>query len=77
VRGCQLERNPVDVVGSIYESLGLIGFDGLRLGLEGHLGSVVAYRKNQHDELPGALRERITLEWRHSFEEWGFHYQRH
>jgi omega-hydroxy-beta-dihydromenaquinone-9 sulfotransferase len=67
-----LERNPIDTVGSIYKSLGLAGFDGVRSRLEGYIGSVVDYRKNQHDELPEALRERITREWHRSFEEWGF-----
>ena len=67
-----LERKPVDVVGSIYNSLGLAGFEDLRPRLEGYLGSIAGYRKNHHDELPEALRRRIAGEWRRSFEEWGY-----
>jgi omega-hydroxy-beta-dihydromenaquinone-9 sulfotransferase len=67
-----LERDPLAVVGSIYESLGLTGFDELRPGLEGYLTSIVGYRKNRHDELPDPLRRRIAHEWGRSFDEWGY-----
>ena len=67
-----LEREPVAVVGSIYEALGLTGFDELRPGLEGYLTSIVGYRKNRHDELPDPLRRRIAHEWGRSFDEWGY-----
>ena len=50
-----LEREPIGVVGSIYESLGLPGFEDLRPRLEGYLGSIAGYRKNRHDELPEPL----------------------
>ena len=50
-----LERDPVGVVGSIYESLGLPGFEDLRPRLESYLGSIAGYRKNRHDDLPEPL----------------------
>ena len=65
-----LEREPLTVVGSIYEALGLTGFDELRPGLEGYLTSIVGYRKNRHDGLPDPLRRRIAHEWGRSFDEW-------
>ena len=60
------------MVGSIYESLGLSGFEDLRPRLEGYLGSIAGYRKNRHDELPEPLRRRIAHEWGRSFDEWGY-----
>jgi len=67
-----LEREPLEVVGSIYESLGLEGFDDLRPRLEGYLGSIAGYRKNRPDELPEPLRRRIAHEWGRSYDEWGY-----
>ena len=67
-----LERDPVGVVGSIYEALGLSGFEDLRPRLEGYLGSIAGYRKNRHDDLPEPLRRRIADEWGRSFDEWGY-----
>jgi len=67
-----LEHEPVGVVGSIYESLGLPGFEDIRPRLEGYLGTIVGYRKNRHGELPEELRRRIAHEWGRSFDEWGY-----
>ena len=67
-----LEREPVGVVGSIYESLGLSGFERLRPRLEGYLASIAGYRKNRHDELAEPLRRRIAHDWGRSFDEWGY-----
>jgi hypothetical protein len=67
-----LEREPVAVVGSIYESLGLSGFEEIRPRLEGYLGTIAGYRKNRHAELPEELRRRIAGEWGRSFDEWGY-----
>jgi hypothetical protein len=67
-----LERDPVGVVGSIYESLGLAGFEDIRPRLEVYLGSIAGYRKNRLDDLSGPLRLRIAHEWGRSFDEWGY-----
>ena len=67
-----LERDPVGVVGSVYESLGLAGFEGILPRLEGYLGSIAGYRKNRLDDLPEPLRLRIAHEWGRSFDEWGY-----
>jgi hypothetical protein len=67
-----LERDPVGVVGSIYEALGLPGFDGQQPRPETYLGSIAGYRKNRHEELPEELRRRIADEWGRSFDEWGY-----
>ena len=67
-----LERDPLAVVGSIYRTLGLAGFEDLRPRLETYLGSISGYRKNRLDELPEPLRLRIAHEWGRSFHEWGY-----
>ena len=65
-------ESAVAVVGSIYEALGLAGFDEIRPRLECYLGTVAGYRKNRHDELPEPLRHRIVREWGRSFDEWRY-----
>ncbi len=67
-----MEREPVGVVRSVYEALGLPGFEDLRPRLEGYLGTIAGYRKNPHDELPEPQRRRIAHEWGRSFDEWGY-----
>jgi hypothetical protein len=67
-----LEREPVGVVGSIYEHLGLSAFEEIRPRLEGYIGTIAGYRKNRHAELPEELRRRIAHEWGRSFDEWGY-----
>ena len=67
-----LERQPVGVIGSIYESLGLSGFDEVRPRLEGYLASIAGYRKNRHADLPEELRGRIANDWGRSFNEWRY-----
>jgi omega-hydroxy-beta-dihydromenaquinone-9 sulfotransferase len=67
-----LGRDPIGVVGSIYEALGLSGFDELRPRLEGYLASIAGYRKNRHDALPEPLRCRIAHDWGRSFDKWGY-----
>jgi len=67
-----LERDPIGVVGSIYEALGLSGFESVWPRLEDYLVTIAGYRKNRLDELPEPLRHRIAHEWRRSFDEWGY-----
>jgi hypothetical protein len=67
-----LERQPVNVIASIYESLGLSGFEDVRPRLEGYLSTIAGYRKNRHAELPEALRHRIARDWGRTFDEWGY-----
>jgi hypothetical protein len=67
-----LECDPIGVVGSIYEALGLSGFEAVRPRLEDYLTTIASYRKNRLDELPEPLRHRIAHEWGRSFDEWGY-----
>jgi omega-hydroxy-beta-dihydromenaquinone-9 sulfotransferase len=67
-----LGREPVAVVRSIHEPLGLSEFEELRPRLESYLASIVGYRQNRHDELPESLRRSIANDWGRSFDEWGY-----
>lgn len=67
-----LVHEPLAVVGSIYRTLGLAGFEGLQARLEAYLGSISDYRKNRLDDLTEPLRRRIAHEWGRSFDEWGY-----
>jgi hypothetical protein len=67
-----LEHDPLNVVGFIYDSLRLPAYDGLRPLQETYLKSIADYRKNRHDELAEPLRRRIANEWGRSFDEWGY-----
>ena len=60
------------MVGSIYKSLRLSGFEELRPGLESYLASNVLYRKNRLDGLAEPLRRRIAHDWGRSFDKWGY-----
>jgi omega-hydroxy-beta-dihydromenaquinone-9 sulfotransferase len=68
----ELEREPVAVVGAVYQALGLTGFEGLQPRLESYLASIAGYRKNRHDELAESLRRLVSHEWGRSFDEWGY-----
>jgi hypothetical protein len=68
----ELEREPVRQVEAIYQALGLPGFVSVRPSLERYLHSIAGYRKNEYDEPPEPLRQRLSQEWRRAFEEWGY-----
>jgi omega-hydroxy-beta-dihydromenaquinone-9 sulfotransferase len=72
VRFEELERDPLGQMESLYEKLGLGGFDSVRPAFQRYVASLADYRKNVLPHLPARLRERITDQWRRSFEEWGY-----
>jgi hypothetical protein len=67
-----LERDPIDRVGAIFEALGMPDSEAFRPGLEDYLRSIAGYRKNTHPGLPDLLRRRIAREWDRNFEAWGY-----
>lgn len=67
-----LRRDPVGVVGTIYDALGLAGFGQWRPLLDGYLATVAGFRQNRHDDLPEPLRRRVAAEWGRSYAEWGY-----
>ena len=68
----RLRRDPIGVIGSIYDGLNLAGFADLRPQLDAYLGSIAGYRPNRHADLAAPLRDRIAAEWGRSFDEWGY-----
>jgi LPS sulfotransferase NodH len=67
-----LERDPVAEIRSLYESLGIPGFEAFRPSLEDYVRSNSGYRKNAYEELPAPLRREISQAWRRSFDEWNY-----
>lgn len=67
-----LEADPVGVVGKVYRSLGLNGFESIRPRLDDHVAGLSGYRKNSYPDLPVALRDQVRSSWRRSFETWDY-----
>lgn len=72
VRFEDLERDPVDIVSKIYQSLSLADFDTVRPKLESYVASIAGYRKNEFSALSGDRRQRVASAWRRNFEQWGY-----
>ena len=68
----ELEADPVGQVAAVYQGLNLPDFTTARPAVERYLDSVSGYQKNQHRELPPALRDEIATAWQQSFDEWGY-----
>ncbi len=68
----ELERNPVHAIRTLYERLGLEGFDTMEPSLREYLDSISGYQKNAYPDLSPELRDRAAQEWKRSFEEWGY-----
>jgi hypothetical protein len=67
-----LERQPLQQIERIYQTLGLSGFPAARASLETYLRSIVGYRKNEYAMLPDPLRQQISNAWARSFSEWDY-----
>lgn len=67
-----LERDPVNELRRLYDTLGLAGFDAFAVRLQTYLDTIRDYQKNVHEELSEALRAQVRQRWRRSFEEWGY-----
>ncbi len=70
-----LERDPISQIREIYSALDLAGFPQYRDLLLPYLRQTAGHRKATYAKLPEALRRRISHEWSHSFEEWGYPYE--
>lgn len=64
-----LDKRPVEEIKRAYRELELPGFERLRPALD---KGMRAYRKNEHEELPEALKRRIAERWRRSFAAWDY-----
>ena len=71
VRYEDLVRDPVGELRTIYNSLGLDGFDKSLPRIEQYLAASDGYQTNQY-ELPDALREQISTRWRKFIDRHGY-----
>jgi omega-hydroxy-beta-dihydromenaquinone-9 sulfotransferase len=66
-----LEARPLETLETMYEDLGLPGFDSFRERVQPYLESIRDYRKNEH-RLTTADREKVARRWRHTFDAYGY-----
>jgi hypothetical protein len=67
-----LEADPIGTVRGVYEALSLPDFGGVETDLRAYVDTISGYRKNSFPELAPDLRDRIAVEWRRCFDEWGY-----
>lgn len=67
-----LERNPVEQVKQIYDTLHLDGFEELEPKIRRYMDARQNYQKNEHASLPEPLRQGVAQSWQRSFEAWGY-----
>jgi hypothetical protein len=72
----ELAADPVNQMRRIYEELSLPDFESARPALEAYTRSLIGYKKNEYPELPADLRAEVGREWRRSFEEWKYPFER-
>jgi hypothetical protein len=67
-----LEADPIGTERGVYGALSLPDFGGVEADLGAYVDTISGYRKNSFPGLAPDLRERIAVEWRRCFEEWGY-----
>ncbi len=66
-----LERDPLQSLESIYDSLRLPGFDRFRIRTSQYLETIKGYRKNKF-QIDDASREKVRMHWRSTFDCYGY-----
>lgn len=72
VRFGDLESDPVGTVRGIYEALSLPAFDAVESRLRAYVATLAGYRRNRFQPLPEAMRRRLGVEWRRTFDTWKY-----
>lgn len=72
VRYEDLEREPVVVLRSTYDALGLGDFARAEPAVRAYLDTLQGYEKNRFAPLEPRWKARVAAEWRRSFERWGY-----
>jgi len=67
----ELDRNPIGVLESVYDSLGLGDFEAVRPRVEAYLESLGTYEKNAFD-FPAEVVEAVNEHWGFALEEFGY-----
>jgi hypothetical protein len=68
----ELEKNPLGSLKSMYERLGLDGFEDARPAIASYLASVKDYKKNLYEPLPAEIQTNLRFRWSSWFEEFGY-----
>lgn len=68
----QLEKNPVGELIRVYEALSLPDFSEVRPAIERYVEKNRGYQKNEFPQLSASQTERLSVEWRRCFDEWGY-----
>jgi len=66
-----LESDPVKILRSAYQELGLPGFDSFEVNVRRYLGSIHDYQKNAY-HLEASTREKVSRRWGATFERYGY-----
>jgi hypothetical protein len=66
-----LEARPIETLRSMYDRLGLDGFDLFEANVRAYLRSIGDYQKNVHN-LDDADRQKVADRWRFMFERYGY-----
>jgi hypothetical protein len=67
-----LERDPIDQLRLIYETLQLPDFSHVESPLVAYLKTIADYKKNVLKPLPDVVRKQVHRECRRCFDEWGY-----
>lgn len=67
-----LEKDPLGEMRRLYAAIDLPAFSEVEPALIKYQESLSDYKKNKHYELEPALKQRIAVEWRRCFDEWGY-----
>jgi hypothetical protein len=67
----ELEENPLEQIGRIYQSLGIAGFDQAQTSIQSYLDSIAGYQKNEYI-LNRDIIDKVNRHWAFAFEEWGY-----
>lgn len=71
IRFEDLAADPVDTVASIYEQLGLPGWDAASPHVKRHVAECSTYKKNDY-AISEAEAAEMTEQWRFALDEWGY-----
>ncbi|MDA7951159.1 MAG: sulfotransferase, partial [Pirellulaceae bacterium] len=71
IRYDEVAQNPLSTVRSIYDDLGLDGFEKMRPNLESYIQSQKDYKTNRHN-LPDDLKVAINTHWKDYFDNYGY-----
>ncbi len=68
----EFEKNPIEVLKSVYEKIELGDFEPVHEFLENEISSTKSYKKNEYNNLSQKRIETINKEWGFMFDEYGY-----